>query len=112
MWWLCVDVVVFPEARLRCNLAAFGVLSKERKAMRTPEVPNQEPSQSVRLPRLVALISWPLLFLLVHVGLPWAISLLSTRYGWAHRRPGRGNLLALLLVGAGTAGVSWCVSLH
>ncbi len=80
--------------------------------MHSPNVPYRDSSQSVRLPRWMALIFWLLLFLLVHVGLPWAISLLSTRHGWAHRRPGRGNLLALLLVGAGTAVVSWCVSLH
>jgi protein-S-isoprenylcysteine O-methyltransferase Ste14 len=80
--------------------------------MRTPKVPNRASSQSVRLPLWVALIFWPLLFLLVHVAAPWAISLLSTRHGWTHRRPGRWNRLALLLVGAGAAGVGWCLSLH
>lgn len=80
--------------------------------MRTPKVPNREPSQRVRLPRWMVLILAPVLILLVHVGLPWAISLLSTRHGWAHRRPGRWNLLALLLVGAGTSCIIWCESLH
>jgi protein-S-isoprenylcysteine O-methyltransferase Ste14 len=80
--------------------------------MRIPNVPNREPSQSVRLPRRMVLIVVPVLFLLVHVALPWAISFLSTRHGWAQRRPGRGNLLALLLVGAGTSCILWCESLH
>ena len=34
--------------------------------MHTPNVPNREPDPRVRLPRWVALISWPVLFLLVH----------------------------------------------
>ncbi len=80
--------------------------------MRTPKVPNREPSKRVRLPCWMVLIFSPVLFLLAHVALPWAISLLSTRHGWANRRPGRWNLLALLLVGAGTSCIIWCGSLH
>jgi protein-S-isoprenylcysteine O-methyltransferase Ste14 len=78
--------------------------------MSLSDIPMREESQRARLPRRAALI--PVLFLLGHVGGPWAISWLSTRHGWSHGRPGRRNLLALLLVGAGTAGVSWCLSLH
>lgn len=80
--------------------------------MYTPKVPNRAQSQRVRLPHWMVLISLPLLFLLVHVGLPWGLSLLSTRHGWAHGRPGRRNRLALILVGVGTAGIMWCARLH
>src|SRR5437764_5094202 len=80
--------------------------------MRTPKVPNREQSKSVRLPHWMVLLSLPVMFLLVHVALPWGISLLSTRHGWANGRPGRRNLLALILVGVGTACITWCARLH
>ncbi len=80
--------------------------------MRTPKVPHREQSKRVRLPHWMALLSLPVVFLLVHVALPWGISLLSTRHGWANGRPGRRNLLALILVGAGTSCIIWCARLH
>jgi len=104
--------VSFRSREASFKVSGLVVISKERKAMHTPNVPNREPDPRVRLPRWVALISWPVLFLLVHVAAPWAISLLSTRHGWTQGRPGRRNRLALLLVGAGTVVVSWCVGLH
>jgi hypothetical protein len=36
----------------------------------------------------------------------------STRHGWAHGRPGRRNLLGLIPIGAGSAGLVWCLRLH
>jgi hypothetical protein len=104
--------VSFRSREASVKVSGLVVISKERKAMHTPNVPNREPDPRVRLPRWVALISWPVLILLVHVAAPWAISLLSTHHGWTQRRPGRRNRLALLLVGAGTVVVSWCVGLH
>ncbi len=52
------------------------------------------------------------LFLLVHVATPWALSWLSTRHGWVNRRPGKRNLLALIPVVAGIAGTIWMIALH
>ena len=80
--------------------------------MTTPKTPNREPSSRVRLPRWMAPIFLTLLFLLVHVVLPWGLSLLSTRYGWVDGRPGRWNLLALVLVVGGIAGTLWMIALH
>ena len=65
--------VSFRSREASFKVSGLVVISKERKAMHTPNVPNREPDPRVRLPRWVALIFWPLLFLLVHVGLPWAI---------------------------------------
>lgn len=44
--------------------------------------------------------------------LPWAISLLTSRYGWVSGRPGPWNLPALILVLIGTIGLLWGVAAH
>src|SRR3970040_93370 len=63
-------------------------------------------------PRWLAPIYFALLIPLALVAAPWAISRLSTRYGWDGGRPGLPNLLPLILVVAGVAGVIWIVALH
>ena len=50
--------------------------------------------------------------LLVWEGIPWAISFLSPRYGWAEDRPSIWNLLGLVPVLIGTVGLHWGVILH
>jgi protein-S-isoprenylcysteine O-methyltransferase Ste14 len=73
---------------------------------------HQEPAQGVRIPRWSA----PLLLiggtLAVHVALPWAISLVAPRYGWAKGRPGLWNLIGLIPVAAGLGMIGWGGSLH
>jgi protein-S-isoprenylcysteine O-methyltransferase Ste14 len=44
--------------------------------------------------------------------LPWAISLLTPHYGWAVGRPGTWNLLGLIPVVVGAAGLFWGMSAH
>ncbi len=44
---------------------------------------------------------------LADFGLPWAISLLGTRYGWTDGGPGGWNLVGLVLVVVGFLGVLW-----
>jgi protein-S-isoprenylcysteine O-methyltransferase Ste14 len=51
-------------------------------------------------------------FGLAHIAAPWALSLLSRRYGWEAGRPGPWNLLALLLVIPGLAFTAWMVTVH
>ncbi len=80
--------------------------------MRTPGIPNKEPSKRVRLPHWMTPIFLTVLFLLVHVAAPWGLSLLSTRHGWVGGRPGSWNLLALILVVAGIACTLWMIALH
>src|SRR6266849_6225809 len=77
--------------------------------------PNQRtrlPSKRIFLPHWAALILTPVVFLLGHVAVPQALSVLSTRHGWVNARPGRHNLLGLLPIGAGFAGLVWCLRLH
>jgi hypothetical protein len=73
---------------------------------------NNHRSQSLHLPRWLAPGVLAILFLLAHVALPWRLSTLSTRHGWAGRRPGRKNRLALLLVVPGIASTLWLINQH
>jgi protein-S-isoprenylcysteine O-methyltransferase Ste14 len=77
--------------------------------------PNQDvrkPSKRVLLPRWMALILTPVVFLLGHVAVPQVLSEFSARHGWAHGGPGWLNLLGLIPIGAGFAGLVWCLRLH
>jgi protein-S-isoprenylcysteine O-methyltransferase Ste14 len=47
----------------------------------------------------------------VHLGIPWALSQIGPRYGWAEGGPAAGNLLGLAIVGLGAALLVW-VMLH
>jgi protein-S-isoprenylcysteine O-methyltransferase Ste14 len=80
--------------------------------MNRPDVPTRKLSKRVFVPHWMALILTPVLFLLAHVVVPRELSSLSTRHGWAHERPGRRNLLALILIGIGAACIAWCARLH
>ena len=52
------------------------------------------------------------LALVVWEVLPWAISLLTPRYGWIEGRPSIWNWLGLIPVLVGTVGLIWGVILH
>lgn len=65
-----------------------------------------------RFPRWLVLLSTPIAFLIVHVGAPWAVSLLSARHGWIDGRPGPWNLVALAVVAIGSAVIWWGAGLH
>ncbi len=69
-------------------------------------------SKRVLLPRWMALILTPVVFLLGHVAVPQELSQLSARQGWTHRGPGWLNLLGFIPIGAGFAGLVWCLRLH
>ena len=60
---------------------------------------------------LSAWIAYPLA-LIVWEGMPWAISLLTPRYGWSDGRPSIWNLLGLIPVLIGTIGLLWGVAAH
>jgi hypothetical protein len=77
--------------------------------MNTTENPNQEPSKTAKylphwLASPLALIVWEVV--------PWAISLLTPRYGWTSGGPGIWNLLGLIPVLVGTTGLIWGLALH
>jgi len=84
------------------------VISKERKAMNRPDIPTRKQSQRVLVPYWIAL---PVALIVWGVA-PWAIALLTPRYGWAAGRPGLWNLLGLIAVVVGTVGLIWTMGLH
>jgi protein-S-isoprenylcysteine O-methyltransferase Ste14 len=83
--------------------------------MSTPEVRHRKPSNRISIPRWMALslglFAWLVAIPLAHGALPWAISLLSTRYGWTQSRPGIWNLFGLILLLIGTACLVWIMVL-
>lgn len=56
---------------------------------------------------IVSLIIVLVAFPIVHGVIPWAISLLTPRYGWTEGDPGTWNLLGLMPVVVGAAGLIW-----
>jgi protein-S-isoprenylcysteine O-methyltransferase Ste14 len=49
-------------------------------------------------------------FTLIYAVLPWALSLLTPRYGWSETGPATLNLIGLVPVAAGFAGLVWVLS--
>jgi protein-S-isoprenylcysteine O-methyltransferase Ste14 len=82
--------------------------------MSNSEAQNKRPSRPIRVPRwvafllglFVALVVYPFFVLVV----PWAISLASPHYGWAENVPSAWNLLGLIPVMVGVAGLIWVFS--
>lgn len=72
---------------------------------------NWKPSDGVSIPRWMALILgffvWLVAIPLAHGVLPWVISLILPRYGWAEGRPGILNLLGLIPTLIGATGLIW-----
>jgi protein-S-isoprenylcysteine O-methyltransferase Ste14 len=80
--------------------------------MSTPNAPDRGQPTPARYPRWMAPILLALAFVLAHIVAPWALSLLTTRYGWVDGRPGPWNLLALVVVIPGLAFTAWMVTVH
>lgn len=80
--------------------------------MNVPEASDGQPSEPISTPRWMVLIFWAVGLLLAHNVFPWGLSLLSTRHGWVEGRPGLGNLVSLVLIGAGISGIVWTMALH
>ena len=78
-------------------------------------VPDKKPSSRFSLSRHTALILAPFVWLVgisfVHGVVPWAISLMTPRYGWAGGRPSIGNLLGVVPIIAGVACLIWVFAL-
>jgi len=77
--------------------------------MNTNENPEQEQSKQTKF--LSPWLAYPLALIVWWV-LPWAISLLTSHYGWVAGRPGIWNLLGLIPVLIGTIGLLWGVAAH
>ncbi len=72
--------------------------------------------RKLALPRwlllLLAVTVWPLLVFLIQGVLPWAVSRMARRFGWAGQHPGLWNGLGLIFVGLGMIAVSWFWFVH
>lgn len=83
--------------------------------MSTPEIPDCERSNRISIPRWMALslglFVWLVAIPLAHGVVPWAISLLTPRYGWTEGRPALWNLTGLILVIVAAAGLIWIMVL-
>ena len=83
--------------------------------MGTPEATESQPPSPASLPRWLVLVLAPVVWLVgvpaVHMGIPWALSHVGPRYGWADRGPAAGNLVGPAVVGFGAALLVW-VMLH
>jgi protein-S-isoprenylcysteine O-methyltransferase Ste14 len=66
----------------------------------------------IRFPRWSALAYLLVAGPLVHIVIPWAISLLASRRGWVAQHPSKWNLLGLIPVVVGLSCIVWCASLH
>lgn len=83
--------------------------------MSTPQLPDSKPSTRASIPRWMALtlglFVWVVAIPLAHGVAPWAISLLTPRYGWTQGRPAPWNLLGLIPVLIAAACLIWIMVL-
>lgn len=77
--------------------------------MSTSNISNSEQPKKTRF--LSPWLAYPMALLVWEV-LPWAISLLTPRFGWVAGRPSIWNLLGLIPVLIGTIGLLWGVAVH
>jgi protein-S-isoprenylcysteine O-methyltransferase Ste14 len=66
----------------------------------------------VTIPRWVSALVWWVGVPLVHGGLPWAVSRIGVRHGWADGRPVIWNWLGLVPVAAGAVILAWVSVAH
>jgi protein-S-isoprenylcysteine O-methyltransferase Ste14 len=79
--------------------------------MGNTESPAPRPSRPAGIPRWLAVVLGPVVGLVlipaVHAGIPWALSHVGPRYGWADDGPAGWNLLGLAPLAAGAAVLVW-----
>jgi protein-S-isoprenylcysteine O-methyltransferase Ste14 len=84
--------------------------------MSTPETRKGTQPKRAGIPQwagfIIAFVVWVVGIPLAHGVIPWAISLLTPRYGWMEGRPGIWNWLGLIPVIAGSACLIWIMVLH
>jgi len=106
-----VRLCVFARRRSIPALCRFSKM----KAVSMPEIPDGKPSSKIILPRWKAiafgLFAWLVAIPLAHCALPWAISLLTPRYGWTEGSPGIWNLFGLIAVAFAIVCLIWILIL-
>src|SRR3954470_18198786 len=85
------------------------------KFISMPEISDTKPSRKIILSRWMAFalgfFAWFVAIPLAHCGLPWAISLLTHRYGWTESKPGVWNLFGLIVVAFAIVCLIWIMVL-
>ena len=75
------------------------------------ESPEPQPPRPAGIPRWLAIALAPIVGLVgfpaVHAGIPWALSHLGPRYGWADEGPAGWNLLGYAPVAVGAVLLVW-----
>ena len=75
------------------------------------ESPEPQPQRPAGIPRWLAIALAPVVGLVgfpaVHAGIPWVLSHLGPRYGWADGEPAVWNLLGYALVAVGAVLLVW-----
>ena len=78
--------------------------------MGNAESPEPRPPRPAGIPRWLALALSPLVWVAlpaVHAGIPWVLSHLGPRYGWADDGPSGWNLIGYVPLAAGAALLAW-----
>ncbi|MCE9618468.1 MAG: isoprenylcysteine carboxylmethyltransferase family protein [Planctomycetes bacterium] len=81
--------------------------------MRNHEVPGRDSSLRKRTPRwavYLMLLVVALLYPVMACVVPWLLSSLTPRFGWTENDPATGNLLGLIPIAIGVAGLIWVFS--
>src|SRR5437773_7341107 len=95
----------------RCGSAELWCSAREATAMGNAKSPEPRPPRPAGIPRWLALALAPVVWLValpaVHAGIPWALSHLGPRYGWADGGPSGWNLLGCVPVAVGAVLLAW-----
>jgi protein-S-isoprenylcysteine O-methyltransferase Ste14 len=79
--------------------------------MSSSQLSNEESSPKRAVPRrtivILVLFVCLVIFPIIHGVIPWALSLLSHRYGWAKGHPASWNLIGLIPLAIGAGGQVW-----
>jgi len=80
--------------------------------MNEPQLPTSKARREAALPRWAIPPVWAVLVGLILVVVPWALSRLGPRYGWAQGGPAVWNLLGLISVAPGLTFYIWSLVFH
>jgi protein-S-isoprenylcysteine O-methyltransferase Ste14 len=69
-------------------------------------------NREIKLPKWAIPIIWGIIVLVIMIVIPWAISLLGTRFGWYQGIPALWNLAGIAVVVMGIAVYIWCLAFH
>lgn len=64
------------------------------------------------IPRWALWPLWAVFVFLVHIGIPWAVSRIGSKWGWGSGRPSWWNIAGLGPVGVGLLLVAWALAHH